>query len=501
MNRKIRSIFSILLTLNGVVSAQVSMSDSSEFLNRAFFPSEEFSFFGTKEYTEIKSRTITIYGGDDYHPYEFINENGDPDGFNVDYIAAIMDKIGLNYDLKLVKWPILMDALKNKEIDMVTGLAYTEEREKYALFSILTFVEAVSYISSKESLFQDASELIGRRVSAVRGELSEQMARQFCLPKDIVLFDTTTEAFESVYEGRSDLFFGMNMVMQSMMDKKNDDRLRISRFNNLAATYSIAVNSDQEALLQLINMAILQLKIDGTYDDLCEKWFSKPKNPLLSRSTKIIIFSLLMVLLVAFIFIIILKIQISRAVEKEAMLNRNLLNLQRRIAMALEVGKIDAWMYDYATNSFSVVSGERLATTPGNSMSMDYFETHIHPEDKDIILEAIKNARIDGNSVLSYKLRFKTLKGWRWLFMAYTPIVEDGVITSLMGVRRDITSDMEYEQTLQKKIIDTQKHGDSLLSILDNIPTSIALRRIDTGQYSYSNKMAVSKFGAVIGSP
>lgn len=499
MNRKIISIISTLLMLTGVVSAQDGRGDSGEFLNSAFFPSEEFSFFGTKEYTEIKSRTITIYGGDDYHPYEFINENGDPDGFNVDYVAAIMDKIGLNYDLKLVKWPILMDALKNKEIDMVTGLAYTEEREKYARFSIITFVEYVSYISSKHSDFKDDSDLVGKRVSAVRGEFSEQVARQYCRSEDIVLFDNTSDAFESVYEGRSDIFFGMNIVMHSMIDQKNDDRLKISGFNNIAATYSIAVNPDQEALLQLINMAIIQLKMDGTYDALCDKWFSKAPTPLLSRNTKIIIFSLLVVLMVAFIFILVLKNQIRKAVQKEALLNRNLLNLQSRITMALEVGKIDAWMYDYDTKSFTVVSGERLSTAPGNSMPLDYFEDHIHPDDRQRIVEAIRKAQLDENSTQTYKFRFKTLKGWRWLFMAYTPIIENGVVTSLMGVRRDITPEIEYEQTLQKKIIDIKKHGDSLLSILDNIPTSIALKRIDTGEYSYSNKMALTKFGAVIG--
>ena len=51
--------------------------------------------------TAKDTREIIIRGDSAFPPYEFINDKGEPDGFNIDLTRAIMDELKLPYDLQL----------------------------------------------------------------------------------------------------------------------------------------------------------------------------------------------------------------------------------------------------------------------------------------------------------------------------------------------------------------------------------------------------------------
>lgn len=84
----------------------------------------------------LNNEIIRVKGDYYYPPFEFINENGEPDGFNVELFKKLAADLGLNYTLELEPWRKVRKELENSEIDMLLGLMVSEERSKKVKFGI-----------------------------------------------------------------------------------------------------------------------------------------------------------------------------------------------------------------------------------------------------------------------------------------------------------------------------------------------------------------------------
>ncbi|MGC9513977.1 MAG: transporter substrate-binding domain-containing protein [Fidelibacterota bacterium] len=79
---------------------------------------------------ELPSHRKIIVGGD-YHfpPYEFLDEEGNPSGFNVDLIHAIAREMDLDVEIQLAPWTEIRDGLLKGNIDLIQGMFYSHERD------------------------------------------------------------------------------------------------------------------------------------------------------------------------------------------------------------------------------------------------------------------------------------------------------------------------------------------------------------------------------------
>jgi ABC-type amino acid transport substrate-binding protein len=51
-----------------------------------------------------EKRTIHIVVEKDLWPFEFVNEKGEPDGFDVDMFKAVMNRAGYKYKMSVTSW-------------------------------------------------------------------------------------------------------------------------------------------------------------------------------------------------------------------------------------------------------------------------------------------------------------------------------------------------------------------------------------------------------------
>ena len=49
-------------------------------------------------------RVLRVRGDRDYKPFEFINDKGEPDGFNVEIMRAVARTMGLDIEINLGPW-------------------------------------------------------------------------------------------------------------------------------------------------------------------------------------------------------------------------------------------------------------------------------------------------------------------------------------------------------------------------------------------------------------
>ncbi len=100
-----------------------------------------------------------------YAPFEYINEDGEPEGFDCDLIRAIAAEMGFAVNLVNTAWDGIIPALLGGNADMIiSAMTITEERAQSVTFSDPYF-EATQYIAVKEdSGIKKLDDLQGKKV-------------------------------------------------------------------------------------------------------------------------------------------------------------------------------------------------------------------------------------------------------------------------------------------------------------------------------------------------
>src|SRR5690606_30209263 len=70
-----------------------------------------------------QSRPVSIVGDDfNYPPYSFVDDSGNPAGFNIDLAKAVADAMGYDVESRLDEWNQVRLDLENGIIDFVPGM-------------------------------------------------------------------------------------------------------------------------------------------------------------------------------------------------------------------------------------------------------------------------------------------------------------------------------------------------------------------------------------------
>lgn len=81
------------------------------------------------------NKPIIVGGDSNFAPYEFLDKEGKPTGYNVELTQAIADVMGMTVEIRLADWDEMIEALDSGEIDVLQGIVASEERKKKFAFS------------------------------------------------------------------------------------------------------------------------------------------------------------------------------------------------------------------------------------------------------------------------------------------------------------------------------------------------------------------------------
>ena len=80
--------------------------------------------------------TVIVGGDRDYPPYEFLDKDGQPAGYNVELTRAIAEVMGMKVEFRLGGWSEMRRALQNGKVDVLQGMSWSEERASEVDFSL-----------------------------------------------------------------------------------------------------------------------------------------------------------------------------------------------------------------------------------------------------------------------------------------------------------------------------------------------------------------------------
>lgn len=262
------------------------------------------------------NRTITVKGDWHYPPYEFINDQGEPDGFNVELFRELAKELHLNYHLELEPWDQVRPQLENKEIDVITGMMISEERAKKVLFGIPHSIVTPGLFTRKNENINSIDGLMGKQIIVQSGDRMHDYLIENKITNDIIAVQSQMEALQILNEGKYDAALIGNYQGSFLIKKMKLKNLTVKTIDIDPQKYALAVNLDNEELLSLLNTGLYQLKANGTFDKLYEKWFAVYDEEFIIKKYQTLISTIALVVGIMVLFLFLLRYQLKLATSK-----------------------------------------------------------------------------------------------------------------------------------------------------------------------------------------
>ncbi|MBN1453100.1 MAG: transporter substrate-binding domain-containing protein, partial [Anaerolineales bacterium] len=254
-------------------------------------------------------RPIVVGGDRNFPPYEYLDENGHPSGYNVDLTRAIAREMGLNIEIRLGRWPERMNALKTQKIDVIQGMFYSANRDQYFDFTPAhTVSHYVAVVRKGEGPAPETIEaLADKRIVVERGDILHDFAVEHGLENQITIVGDQEEALRELAEGKHDCALVSRITVLFLIDKHGWTNLVLGKKPLLVYEYCYAVANGQQALLAQFSEGLKALENSGEYRQIYDKWLGVYKKQPMSfltalRYTAMIIIPLLLMLSAAFIW-------------------------------------------------------------------------------------------------------------------------------------------------------------------------------------------------------
>ena len=215
-------------------------------------------------------------GNATWPPFEFVDENGDIVGFEVDLVYAIGDAVGKTFTYRNVPWDTLFAGLLNGQYDAIaSGVTVTEERK-------LTIDFAEPFILQGQILVVKAAD--AEKYSSLESlPDGAPVGVQMGTTGDFVLDGTqvTPKRYDDIGLAIEDLINGntVGVVCDSIIasdyvlaNKNYAGKLVTVGDQFTAEEIAMGVKKGNTELLNLINEGYQILVENGTVDELKAKW-------------------------------------------------------------------------------------------------------------------------------------------------------------------------------------------------------------------------------------
>ncbi|WMM24869.1 transporter substrate-binding domain-containing protein [Tissierella sp. MB52-C2] len=274
----------------------------------------------------INDDEIIIIGGEkNYPPFEYLDEDGEYRGFNVDLMKALSLEVGVEIKLVPMDWVDAHVALQNGSIDAIQGMNYNDARLAMYDFSNEYLKNSlVCFVRKDETKILGVDSLIGRRVAVQRSDFAAYaLADKGEI--EVVFFSDLDIAFEKLIKGEVDAVVGNKLTGLYIIQKNRSVDLIKTVGNDISFTsYGMAFKKGNNQLMNEFNQALESLKKKGTYYNIYEKWFGKEIKPAwkgLLNLLYILLFIIIIVILINLFFI-----RINSILKKEVELRTINLN-------------------------------------------------------------------------------------------------------------------------------------------------------------------------------
>jgi len=228
----------------------------------------------------IKSRGKLIVGTSaDWPPFEYIDAKGNFAGIDIAIAERIARELGVQLEVKDMKFAALIEALKGGQVDLVIAdLHHTAEREREIDFSknyYVAYDASVVVLKSRAPEFKDEQSLYGKNIGVQLGTIQEEWANEHLKGKsNIVSYDRVyPEMVMTLKRGDLDALIVGDIIGQ-VLASRDPDLVVVMHLGSLSGA-AVGIPQGEEELKYVVNKVIEDLISSGEMDNIFQEEINK----------------------------------------------------------------------------------------------------------------------------------------------------------------------------------------------------------------------------------
>ena len=349
----------------------------------------------------------------DLWPYSFLNDNGEPEGYNIDLIRLMMDRLNIPYVIKLKSAEETFNDLKSGKSDLTLGLAvgYHDEYGLYGKNAVTLFTQSVVTPKSK--------------------------------PVQIKTFrDLGKPGMQVIVNSNS-------MCYHLMLDYGWGDNA-IPRKDIREVIQQLSAREEGQIVWNTLTLKWL-LNVSEELKPLQDKWFY-PEH--LQKETPEWVYyvsaAAALLLLIMLVYTISYRMQSYRLNKANTLRNR-------RLALILQTSQVHVWTYDILANDFSWRNENgQVAYT----YSLEEFSQRYSLEDFLKLKSSLKklaHSKPEENETIKLQLRAKDMESGDTGLRDYTIVLsvlsrdKHGNPLVIIGTKKDVTNERDKQRLVEDR--------------------------------------------------
>lgn len=393
-------------------------------------------------------------GAQDLWPYSFLNESGEPDGFNIDLIRLVLGRLNIPFEIKMKPRLKAFQDLKEGKSDLMIGLTagFHEEYSHYSQNAVTLFTQSILSPKSHPTEVQNFRDLATHKVYVNDSSLCHHLMVDYGWGDNAIPTRTIGETIKKMSTEEEGELVWNTLSLKWMVRKFQIDNLVITPVNMPHGEYRFM--SHNLGLLHLLDSVFASLNSSQELLPLQNKWFFPEREQTGTPAWMLWAIGItLFILLMAIVYAIIFRWQLNRIKKKN--LQRN-----RRLSLVLNTSHVRIWTYDIRNQMFAWhnENGQAVST-----YTMEEFSTRYSREDfihlKEALFKLAHTTPDEKNPEIALELRAKDMESNNseerdyYVVLSILERNSKGLPSVIIGTKKDITNEKQQQKEANERTL------------------------------------------------
>jgi polar amino acid transport system substrate-binding protein len=218
----------------------------------------------------------------DYPPFNYAGQDGNPAGFNVDLARMVCEELKIACTIQMRRFDTLIDSLSDNRGDaVIASIAITTQTRGRVDFSDPYYRTPARFVAKRDLAMDDVrpEQVEGRKVAVVAGSAHEAYLKSLFTEAEPRPFPTMEAARTALMRGEADLLFGDGISLAFWLNGTESNNCCAFRGGPFVDSryfgegVGIAVRRGNDPLRLGFNWALFRLWERGRFSDLWLRYF------------------------------------------------------------------------------------------------------------------------------------------------------------------------------------------------------------------------------------
>ncbi|MGL4250313.1 MAG: transporter substrate-binding domain-containing protein [Aeromonas sp.] len=215
-----------------------------------------------------------------YPPFEYLDDKNQFQGFDIDLVRAICEQAQLECSFHHQAFDSLIPSLKFRRYDAaIAAMDVTPVRAAQVDFSDIYYEKSAVFVARKNT-FKGPEELVDKTVGVQNGTSHQSYLVDNWMSKGVltVPYVSYQSAFLDMMSGRIDVVFADSAVAAEWLKQHKEYAVvgsPVTDAEYFGNGFGIAVAKGNLELLGKLNKGLAEIKVNGTYEKIFEKYFGQ----------------------------------------------------------------------------------------------------------------------------------------------------------------------------------------------------------------------------------